>query len=38
VDGDRREAADFYVDTILELPAVVEAICRAGACPDAGER
>jgi putative hydrolase of the HAD superfamily len=38
VDGDRREAADFYVDAILELPAVVEAICRAGACPDAGER
>lgn len=35
VDGDRREAADFYIDTILELPPVVEAICRARACPDA---
>lgn len=37
VDGDRQDAADFYVDTILELPAVVEAICRARACPETGE-
>lgn len=37
VDGDRSDAADFYIDTILELPAVVEAICRARACPETGE-
>lgn len=30
VDGDRREAADFYIETILDLPPVVAAICSRG--------
>lgn len=38
VDGDRGDAADFHIDSIIELPAVVAAICQAWACPDARER